>query len=915
MDGRDRVVEVACALAEELHPDSDHRHLGPGADLERDLGLGSLERVELLRRLEAELGKPLDDRAVFRARTLADLVAATLAGSAPDFAPPPVVDGSSPGPATAASTLAEVLEAQAARAPHRVAVALEAGPLTYEALRESGARRATWLYQRGVEPGDRVALMLPTGPDFLGFFFGILWAGAVPVPLYPPVRLDEIEDYLLRQRRILENAGARLLILDPRARTVGAMLHGLVPGLHGVESAPERVLEEPSPAWPAPPEALGLIQYTSGSTGAPRGVALSHANLLANIRAYGERLAVGPRDVVVSWLPLYHDMGLIGALLGSVYHGVPLILESPEDFLGRPSRWLRALARHGGTIAAAPNFAYELCARRIPDEELAGLDLSGWRAAVNGAEPVRTETLELFAARFGPLGFRREALLPCYGLAEASVALTLPPPGRGPVVDRVARRDLESSGRAVPAELGEEALDFVSCGTVLAGMEVRVVDPAGREVPERRQGRILFRGPSAMQGYFRNPEATARVRDATGWVDTGDLGYLSEGELYVTGRSKDLILKAGRNLHPRDLEAAAAEVPGIRRGCVAAFGVPGVEQGTEDLVVVAESRVGDAAERRRLAAAVASRVAAESGLPPDRVLVVAPRRLPKTPSGKLRRSACRDRYLDGTLERPSGRIGQAARLLAAGMAPAGRRLLRRVREGLFQGWCWLVLGASGAGIVASRTLPDRAAARVRRRLARAILRGFGMRVGVTGSVAAGPLLVVANHASYLDAVLLTAALDRPVTFATAPWVVRDPVFGPAVRSVPHVVVARGDPRQAVDELDDLREVMRRGGCLVAFPEGGFEAAPGLRPFALGVFRAAAEAGAAVQPVALAGTRRALPAERSTPRPGALHVTFGEPLPPAGADFPALVDTALRARAAIARHCGEPLVERKLSRTD
>ena len=917
-DGRERVVEVARSLAAEVHPDLDLRELGLGADLERDLGLGSLERVELLRRLESGLGHPVPERAVFQARTVADLVAAALAEPASPAARVPsipVPEGPGPGPALEATSLVEVLDRQAARGPDRLALLLESGPLTYAELREAVARRATWLYQQRVEPGDRVALMLPTGPDFLALFFGTLWAGAVPVPLYPPVRIEELAEYLFRQRRILENARPSLLVLDPQARALGGVLRGLVPDLPAVEPAPQVPPDEPAPPWPAPPGALGLIQYTSGSTASPRGVALSHANLLANLRAYGERLGVHPGDVAVSWLPLYHDMGLIGALLGSLYHGVPLVLDSPETFLARPSRWLWALSRHGGTLSAAPNFAYELCARRIPEQELEGLDLSRWRGALNGAEPVRPDTLERFAARFEPYGFRREAVLPCYGLAEASVALALPPPGRGPLVDRVARWDLETSGRARPAELQEESLEFPSCGTPLPGMEIRVVDPSGRELPERRQGRLLFRGPSAMQGYFRNPEATAAVRDATGFVDTGDLGSLAEGELYVTGRTKDLILKAGRNLHPRDLEAAAAEVPGARRGCVAAFGAPGAEAGTEELVVVVESRLRDPAQRRDLAAAVTARVAAEAGLPPDRVLVVGPRRLPKTPSGKLRRSACRARYLDGTLEHPPSWLAQAARLVAAGLAPASLRLARGVGRGLFRGWCWFVVGASGAGIAMARGLPDRLAARARQRMARGILRSFGMRIRITGKVAEGPLLLVANHASYLDALLVSAALDRPAAFAVAPWVSRDPVFGLLLRGVPHVVVSRGDPTQAVAELQELGQVMRPGGCLVAFPEGGFEAVPGLRPFAMGVFRAAAEAGARVQPVALAGTRRALPYERSTPRPGWLHLTFGEPLGPTGADWPSVVELAREARSAIARHCGEPLVERRLSRSD
>jgi 1-acyl-sn-glycerol-3-phosphate acyltransferase len=297
---------------------------------------------------------------------------------------------------------------------------------------------------------------------------------------------------------------------------------------------------------------------------------LSHANLLANVRAIGDAVEVRPDDVTVSWLPLYHDMGLIGAWLGTLYHAVPLVLMSPLAFIGRPARWLEAIHRHQGTITAAPNFAFDLCTRRIRDEELAGLDLSCLRAVYNGAEAVSPTTMERFIERFGSIGFRREAMMPVYGLAESSVALTFPPLGRAPLVDTVDRRLLARSGRAEPMEPGTTGTkSFVACGRPLPLHEVRIVDEQDRELPDRQEGHIQFKGPSATRGYLRNPEATARLLHGD-WLDTGDLGYVAGGDLYVTGRAKDIIIKAGRNIYPEELEEAVgmAVLPekDLRRG-------------------------------------------------------------------------------------------------------------------------------------------------------------------------------------------------------------------------------------------------------------------------------------------------------------------------------------------------------------
>jgi acyl-CoA synthetase (AMP-forming)/AMP-acid ligase II len=360
----------------------------------------------------------------------------------------------------------------------------ESQTLKFGELYDGARRVAADLVQRGIGRGDAVALMLPKSSDFFLAFAGTLLAGATPVPIYPPFRANRIAEYAERQSAILRNAGARLLVTFREAASAAKLLKPLVPSLEGVVTA-EALIKSVASA-PLGPQLhsragdLALLQYTSGSTGNPKGVMLTHANLLANVRSIGETLGLRNDDVGISWLPLYHDMGLIGAWLMPLYFGLPLVVLSPLAFLSRPARWLRAFHLYGGTISAAPNFAYELAAAKISEDEIAGLNLSAWRAALNGAEPVLPATLDRFAARFASYGLRREALLPVYGLAEGSLAVTIPPVGRGPVIDRLDRGAFAQEGRAVPASPDAAADDpnvisFVSVGPPVPRQEVRMI--------------------------------------------------------------------------------------------------------------------------------------------------------------------------------------------------------------------------------------------------------------------------------------------------------------------------------------------------------------------------------------------------------------------------------------------------------
>ncbi len=888
------VLEVVRAFVGELGSLPPSGDVSAHDALDRDLGVGSLERVELLFRLEQRFGVRFADSVMAEAETPADLAEA-IAGARP-LAPEPVPEAlvipaaGVPAPAHA-RTLMEVLDAQAQRVPDRVHVLLREDdgrerPITHAALARDAGAVAAGLAERGVRPGDRVALMLRTEAAFFSAFFGVLGAGAVPVPIYPPFRPDRLEEYAARQVGILANAEPRLLLTFPAAERVADLLRRRVPSLVDVVAV-ERVAGTAAP--PRIARATGdaaLIQYTSGSTGEPKGVLLTHANLLANIRAFGHALALRGDDIGVSWLPLYHDMGLIGAWLGALYHGIPMVVLSPLAFLSRPARWLQAIAAHRATVSPAPNFAFDLCVAKIRDEEIEGLDLSTWRLALNGSEAVSSETIERFSRRFERYGFDPRAMCPVYGLAETSVALTTSAPGAGPRIDRVARQSLITTRRAEQAAADDAAaVRVVSCGRPLAGHEVRIVDRAGRVLGERFEGRVLFRGPSVSRGYFRNPGKTRAVLH-DGWMDSGDLGYRADGELFVTGRQKDLIIKGGRNLYPQEVEEVAGDVPGIRKGCVAAFGVADPAIGTERLVVVAESRQVDATAHARLAAAVRERVVVALGIPPDTVLIAPPGSVLKTSSGKIRRSATREAYLTGAMarRRPSARA-QWIHLLAADTAARGRAVVAGLGRVAFGAWIGLVLLATLPPLWALVHLVPRGRVdRVARAWCRTVMTLAGCRPRVKGleNLPAGAVIFAANHSSYLDAAALLAALPVPFRFVAKRELLATPVVGCVIRRTGHLTVERVDLSRSVADAERVSAALAEGVSLLFFPEGTFLRSPELLPFRLGAFKAAVDGRSPIVPIAIRGTRDVLPADEWLPRPGPITIVIGEPAVPAAA---------------------------------
>ena len=926
--GAEDLLAILRELVEELHPSSRVRtEIGLDSRLDRDLGLDSLTRMELLARLETRWQRGLPVSLVAEADTSRDLLRGlrSVAGEAQiarDVVEAPLETTPGRVPPADTATLVEALVWHAARHPERVHVRLldESGgsvSLTYGALYEGARRVAGGLAARGLEPGESVAIMLPTGLEYLQTFFGALLAGGVPVPIYPPARLSQLEDHLRRHARILANARARQLVTFAPALAVSRLLGAQIDALLGVLDVEELLRSAPSGyEWSPASTEVALLQYTSGSTGSPKGVVLTHADLLASLDAMHRALEIDADDIFVSWLPLYHDMGLIGAWLGSLYYAMPLVLMSPLVFLARPVRWLEAIHRYHATLSGGPNFAYEMCRRRIADTELEGLDLAAWRVAFNGAEPVSPETQDAFAARFAALGFDPKALTPVYGLAEATLGVAFTPVGRGPRYERVEREAMQRRGIATVTEAPGDALTFVGSGYPIPGFEVRTVDDAGRETAERRVGRIQFRGPSTTSGYFRNPDASRALFDGD-WLESGDLGYVADGELFITGRVKDLIIRGGRNVYPYELEQAAGEVDGVRRGCVAVFGSEDRDSGTERLVVVAETR-----EKRR-EARTAMRVAIEEsalrhlGSPPEEVLLVPPYTVLKTSSGKIRRRALRELYEQGRLGVRGGSPLplQVVRLGLSTVIPQLRRAFGRALGTGYAGWFWLAIGLAGAVVwpVAALGRFPRGAGLLLHFAARALLRVTGLRPRVEGALSEqgerGRVLIF-NHASYLDGLVLSAVL-RPIPRYVVKGELRTKPFARLfLEGIGAFFVERLERRRSAEDVEAMSAALAAGAEMGIFAEGTLHRMPGLLPFQLGAFSAAVEAGTPVVPVVLRGTRSVLRNESWFPRHGLIRVHIGEAIDPASIDpersaWERAVRLRDASRAVVLRHCGEP----------
>jgi fatty-acyl-CoA synthase len=524
--------------------------------------------------------------------------------------------------------------------------------LTFAELREQAHADAARLRAAGVQPGDRVAMIAETTPEFHAAFLAGVLAGAWPAPLPLPTSfggrdafVDQIANQIASCEPTLVLGPADLLphLEEAAARTPGARALDW-DAFHDLPAAPFR-------PHAARPDDVAFLQYSSGSTRFPHGVMITHANILNNNRRQGLDMDPHDSDRIVSWLPMYHDMGLVGHFLCCVANQISADYLSTEDFARRPLAWLTLISRNEGTSCAfSPTFGYDICARRVGNnaEMAARYDLSRWRVAGNGADMIRPDVMQAFIDSFAPSGFKATAFLPSYGLAEATLALSLMPAGTGIQTDLVDERRLLGEDEALPLGRAPRLRPIVNCGKPIAGHAIEVRGKDGAVLPEEGIGRIFARGPSIMKGYFRDPEATAAVLSPDGWLDTGDMGYMKRGFLYIVGRAKDMIIINGRNYWPQDIEWAIEQLPGFKSGDIAAFAI--TDTGGEELpAVLVQCRVSEPGERARIRDEIKARVRAITGMNCV-VELVPPRTLPRTSSGKLSRTKARNLYLSGAIQ-------------------------------------------------------------------------------------------------------------------------------------------------------------------------------------------------------------------------------------------------------------------------
>jgi acyl-CoA synthetase (AMP-forming)/AMP-acid ligase II len=546
-----------------------------------------------------------------------------------------------------APTLVECLRRRES-APERSAFVLEALGGTAEdvsagRLLDESERFAKGLVALGAQRGDRILLILPTSTEFVFSYWGTLLAAATPVPAYPPAGLAQLANFVRTLRGMITTCGSPLLVVPELLRDVLAESGEVLPPSARIVTPEEvRAAASDTASLPEPPSAddLALIQFSSGSTGDPKGICLTHTNILANVTAFLARMSVSEVDSCVTWLPLYHDMGLIGTMLGPMMIQAPLVLIPPTDFLRRPAFWLECLGRYRGTISVAPQFAFNLCLRKVKLEDLPGADLSALRVLLNGAEPILADGLRAFEDRFAPLGLRRGVVTPCYGLAEGTLAASMRRPGSP--LELGSSRPEDAPTEAAPR------FQAISVGPAMDGVEIGIRSATGDWLEEGRIGEICLRGRSICRGILGASGESASTDDA-GWLATRDLGFLAAGELHVTGRLKDLIILGGRNLYPQDLEAAASELPGFRPGRIAAFGVPVAERATEALVVVAETTEEDASRVAGHVTELRRRLRERFGVIPWDTVLLKRGHLPLTTSGKLRRAKTREDYESNAL--------------------------------------------------------------------------------------------------------------------------------------------------------------------------------------------------------------------------------------------------------------------------
>ncbi len=901
----DHVIEEAAKelltlvreLGSELHlPRTAIDGLDLDSSFHEDLRLDSLTQVEFFSRIEKQFGVTLPEKAFTHISTPRDLLEFILAAERLDHSK--IASSVSRLMLRPASkiphhpeTLIDVLDWHAKNNPDRPHIKFygdgAAGEtMTYIDLKENAETLAAGLQQKGLRPKDTVMILLPSGKDYVVAFFAILIAGGIPVPLPPPSRHQHLQIHLFQHQNVFSSCQARFLITDEQTKTgtkeqnieLEFIRNLLTPD--DLSSAAGRLIRPPLSG-----QDIAYLQYTPGVTGEPKGVALTHANVLANIQAIGEWGHLSSQDVLVSWLPLYHNMGLIGAWFISLFYAVLLVNMPPLFFLISPDHWLWAMHHFRATLAVAPNFAYAICVQQVNEENLQGLDLSLLKIAINSTEFVLPDTIEKFNARFSDFGFSSCAMTPMFSLAESTFALTLPPVERAVRIDQIERDAFAYSGHAMPTTDQSRALQFVSCGSPLAGHEIRVVDTLGSELPERHQGRLEFRGPSAAAGYYRNPQQTRYLHHGD-WLDSGDLAYIANGELFVTGRAEELIHHRGRNIHPFELEQAISRLPGIIKGSVALFGHRSSHPRKHQLIVLAGTREQDAANLKAMRARIEEATAELTGAVPDDIVLTLPDVIPKTAGGQIRHTACRHLYETAFIDNAyqAGRRQGKSRhpSMNAGHLRQWAQVVSSRLYGLFfwtmalpfiaVTWCFLML----CPIASWRW-------HFARRAAKTLFHLTGISIRVEGldnlPPKHQPCIFVCNHSSYLDGFILMQVLPTKFSFVAKAGLARHFFSRTFLGRLDTIFIDRFDKEKGIEGATNMVHQALDGKSFLIFPEGTFTRKAGLLPFHLGAFVTACDTGLPIVPVTLHGVRFLLRDKSWLPRHVAVSAIIDKPIDP------------------------------------
>lgn len=882
---RAELLTIVSDFLNELGADRPLRALTADADFENELGIDSLGKVELFSRIEKKFNIKFSAADLSHIQSINELVKA-IEHSGATLTPmktgtfTPMLDASAID-VSEADTLITALIAYATAEPDRPHIYLQdddghESVITYGELYHQALSITNGLAQRGILTGETIAIMLPTSKEFFYCFFGILMAGAIPVPIYPPFRTDHILEYIKREAKILRNAEVRILITFLDAKNISNILRLEIPSLSAVDTFDSLKTDTQHGTPPTiTADDAAFIQYTSGSTGAPKGVLLNHSNIMANIQAIGAVVDIKPTDVAVSWLPLYHDMGLM-TWLAALYYGVPITIMSPLTFITRPEQWLWTIHYHRATLSGGPNFAYELCVKRINNKKLEGMDLSCWRFAFNGAETIFPATIQRFCKKFAKLKFEKESITPVYGLAEATVGLIFPRQRRQAIIDHVDRQTLAHQHIAKPCDKsGPETQSFVSVGEALPGHKIRIVDNNNQEVKERAIANLQFCGPSAMQNYYNNPEQT-QLAQSDGWWNTGDLAYRVGKEIFITGRKKDLIIKAGRNIYPDEIEAIASNDPDIRKGCVAAFGVYDRHSGTEKLIVVAETHEHNKKRQQDIRVRVGKAIAESLDVPPDQIIIVPPRVIPKTSSGKLRRSECKKAYLGKKLvKKPASPKWQFSKIAALGIFKKITASIKQTFYFLYTLYIitvvilfilpmWLILNL----------LPKKYSQKLLQHCTRSIFRLSGLRIKISGTFPNNnnhPIIYVANHASYLDGLIMLAILPPNTGLVAKREVGKLPLVRNFLNKQGHLTVDRLEFSKSIEDVKKIEQAIVNNQSIMIFPEATFVYAKGIRPFKLGAFKLAVDTQSPICPITIKGTRQIFRSGSALFRPGTIKL--------------------------------------------